>query len=82
MFSQRLRGYPILYFIIVTRGQAPENCFVPLNSDYYDLLDRYEIKWAFLKNFHSDCKTLLLVRDVAQFIETIAKDTSFHAVML
>jgi hypothetical protein len=78
MFSQRLLGLIFFMFAVITSSQA-QSVFVPLNADYYDLLDRYEIKYGRLsKTFHTGIKPYTR-RDIAQFIETIAQDTSLHA---
>ncbi|MDI9875193.1 hypothetical protein [Flectobacillus rivi] len=81
MFSKRLLGIIFLIFTVITSLQA-QSVFVPLNADYYDLLDRYEIKYGrFSKTFHTGIKPYTR-KDVAQFIEAIDQDTSLHADMI
>ncbi|MFY7827027.1 MAG: hypothetical protein ACOVQ4_07875 [Flectobacillus sp.] len=78
MFSKRLWGLILFILLVIDHTQA-QSVFVPLNTDYYDLLDRYEIKYGrFSKTFHTGIKPYTR-SDVAQFVETIAQDPNLKA---
>lgn len=66
--------YLLLFFAIIsTSGQS---VFVPLNSDYYHLIDRYEIlKKSFAHRINTTFKATLR-KDIAAFADSLAVDTS------
>ncbi len=69
----------LLFVAILLLGcftSKAQSVFAPLNQDYYDLIDRYEIKkGSFSKHFHTTIKPFTR-QGIALFVEDILKDST------
>ena len=66
----------VVLFFFSSRSAFSQSVYVPLNNDYYDLIDRLDIK-GYSGNIFTSVKPYLR-KDIAQLADSISKNPLFH----
>jgi hypothetical protein len=72
-----MKKYLTIIALAYSSFSIAQSVYAPLDNDYYDLIDRMDIKSGSSGNIFTSVKPYLR-KDIAHFADKLAKDTSLH----